>query len=416
MRYILVVVLLFSFEVNAQTGFEKGYFIDNNDIKTECLINNRDWLSTPDDFRYKLSEDSEILETSINFVRSFRIYDTEHYYQRFNVMMDKSANVSSIDTENLPVKLTLKKKFLKVLIEGEASLYEYSKGSPIFFYNIKGSDVTQLVYKKYVDAKNLTRENTEFRKELFDNLKCNSFTFERFLNIDYLKDELTDLFEDYNQCVNSEYSNFQTNLTKSVFSINANVGFTSSSVNSSYYFSSSGERYDGEVDFDNQINLLVGLEFETKLAFNRNKWAFFVAPSYQSYKETTKEAFLREQYIGDLTVKFSYLEIPFGVRHYMYLSNNRANISISVAYAPVIFFDKNESYMFRQDEGFIFAPGFGEQKRVNTSTILFGVGYDFNEKTGIKLNFYPRRKITSNEDFISNMNGLMTLMASYKLL
>ena len=56
--FILLLTVL-AVNSNAQVNFDKGYFIDNNGQKTECLIKNADRGNNPSSFEYKLSESSE---------------------------------------------------------------------------------------------------------------------------------------------------------------------------------------------------------------------------------------------------------------------------------------------------------------------------------------------------------------------
>lgn len=53
---LLLLALKFSFVVNAQINFEKGYFISNDNEKIECLIKSIDWKNNPTEFKYKLNE------------------------------------------------------------------------------------------------------------------------------------------------------------------------------------------------------------------------------------------------------------------------------------------------------------------------------------------------------------------------
>ena len=50
----------------AQISFEKGYFINNANQKTNCLIKNQDWKDNPTEFEYKLDENSESIKLLFN--------------------------------------------------------------------------------------------------------------------------------------------------------------------------------------------------------------------------------------------------------------------------------------------------------------------------------------------------------------
>jgi len=55
--------------IKAQIKYEKGYFISNNDSKTECLIYNMDWSINPVEFIYKSTEDAKPLTIGIQDVK-----------------------------------------------------------------------------------------------------------------------------------------------------------------------------------------------------------------------------------------------------------------------------------------------------------------------------------------------------------
>jgi len=59
---------LFSMFAFSQIHFEKAYFINNNDLKTECLIRNVDWRNSPTTFEYKTDANSEVQKGDIKNV------------------------------------------------------------------------------------------------------------------------------------------------------------------------------------------------------------------------------------------------------------------------------------------------------------------------------------------------------------
>lgn len=88
-KLTFALIFILSFNIYAQIKFEKGYFIDNNNFKTECLIQNLDWLNNPAKINYKLNESSEASEQSINTIKEFSVNTTK--YIRFSLNIDKSS-------------------------------------------------------------------------------------------------------------------------------------------------------------------------------------------------------------------------------------------------------------------------------------------------------------------------------------
>lgn len=124
-KIILVLLSLFSYTTFiSQTTFEKGYFINNDDEKIECLIEILDLFYTPTTFNYKLSEDGKKRKTTIKEVKQFEIYDVVKY-ERHIVDMDRSSeiidNLSNVRKAifNKDMLETLKTKVLSEIKEGK---------------------------------------------------------------------------------------------------------------------------------------------------------------------------------------------------------------------------------------------------------------------------------------------------------
>ena len=55
-KIILLAGLAVTGLLQAQTKFEKGYFVDNSGQRTEVLIKNLDWKNNPTEFEFKKNE------------------------------------------------------------------------------------------------------------------------------------------------------------------------------------------------------------------------------------------------------------------------------------------------------------------------------------------------------------------------
>jgi hypothetical protein len=97
---ISIFVLLLTIHVCfGQIVFEKGYFIDNNNSKTECLIKNYDWRTNPVKIEYKLNDSTEVQKMDITTIKEFGIYNFSRFI-RAKVKIDRS----SVDITNLSEK------------------------------------------------------------------------------------------------------------------------------------------------------------------------------------------------------------------------------------------------------------------------------------------------------------------------
>jgi len=79
-----------------QITFEKGYFIDNNNNRVECLIKNNDWKEKPKEFEYKLNENADPETGSTNTVKEFGVIGYSKY-----VKADTKIDLSSMQAANL---------------------------------------------------------------------------------------------------------------------------------------------------------------------------------------------------------------------------------------------------------------------------------------------------------------------------
>jgi len=88
----------------------------------------------------------DIETISFEEILEFGIEGASKFIRR-SVLIDKSSDHLSL--EKAP-SFELETLMLKVLVEGKASLYYYTQGSfQRFFFANNGSEIQQLVYKKY---------------------------------------------------------------------------------------------------------------------------------------------------------------------------------------------------------------------------------------------------------------------------
>lgn len=148
----LIIGLYYSVECYSQITYDKGYFINNSDKRVECLIRNLDWKNNPRKFEYKASKQSEKEFLSIESVKEFGIYNISKHI-RVDVNIDRSSDklgFMSHDKKPIFKKETL---FLKVLTEGEASLFVYKENGLVrYFFQIRNQDMDQLVFKEYITS------------------------------------------------------------------------------------------------------------------------------------------------------------------------------------------------------------------------------------------------------------------------
>lgn len=199
---------LFSVFLSAQNDFKKGYYINNEGVRTEGFIKTSNFKLVNDEsvisLDFKGSLDQESIEINKSSISEFGA-DQEIKMQKITALLDDVSFFKDYTNEK-SFSLQEKTVFLNVLVEGNATLYSYDggKGIKYFWRRVDKEDIAkQLLYKKYYNSATKLTENTTFREQLFNNVKCPNQTFSDFLNVKYDKDVLISIFNNYNKCSNS---------------------------------------------------------------------------------------------------------------------------------------------------------------------------------------------------------------------
>jgi hypothetical protein len=294
---------------HAQIQFDKGYFIDNAGGTVVCLIRNTGWINNPTTFEYRMNETSETLKSSLRDVQEFGISSTVKY-KRFNVKIDRSSSQPEKLSSKRAPDLMEETLFLKVLVEGKGSLYQFTDGAlSRFFYSIDGVEPLPLVYKVY-RAENGQATNKDYKQQLLNELKCADLTEADARKAAYSAAALIRYFKAYNTCVQSPVKVFGENEDKAIFNLTLRPGV----VFSSLYISNDLASIE-DMDFGNNTSFRVGVEAELILPFNGNKWSVVVEPTYQQFKSDSHSSRYSD-------FEYSSIELPFGARRYFFLGKD----------------------------------------------------------------------------------------------
>jgi hypothetical protein len=395
MKKLGYVLLLVSNCIFAQITFEKGYYVDNAGQKIECLIKNEDWKNNPSSFYFKKNEGTSENFGSIANVKEFAI-DNFSKYERYEVLMDTSeVDVAKLSSNKNP-QWSKKTLFLKLIVDGDAKLYEYTNGiQRRYFYSFKGSNMEQLVYKEYYKQGNqILLENKTFHQQLWNTVKCSTTKKDRISRIRYKSGDLIKYFLEINNCDGNKAITSESSIKKTsgytIFKAKAGVNFSQLDLlthyESTYY----------PIQFENKAGLKVGLEIEHNLGFNKNKWSIFYEPSYQSYNsETSKDLDLMSVvYKYNWKVKYNYFDHYAGIKHYMFLNENaKFFISAGIIYKHVL--GKSEITSER-------AIGGDNRKLELVSRISLGAGLGFSyKKSSLEFRF-------TRPDIMNQYAGLYT--------
>ncbi|WP_196885021.1 hypothetical protein [Aureivirga sp. CE67] len=371
----------------AQITFEKGYFINNDNEKVECLIKNVDWKNTPTEFFYKTSENGEVKKETIDNVKEFSVLD-KTTFKRFQTDIDVSLDdLRRLDNTRNP-KFENRTIFLKEIISGKANLYIYEEpGLKRFFLEKEDLPITQLIYKRFrINSDyNKIRENNYFKQQLKKHLICADIKVSKLERAVYHSESLSKIFIDYNYCGKEKEKKKEINKvenkakTKFHFSVIPSFKLTNPSFEGPYY-TFKNQYMDEELKDLNPVQ--IGVELEMILPFNNGKWGAFINPNFRTASQDL------EFELDKAEIKMNILEINVGFRHYMYLSK-KSKLFINGMLSHDIYFN---SYINFEER-----PKYRENLDLESGTgIAAGVGFKFLDKFSGEVRYY------SNKDFLRN--------------
>ncbi len=282
---LLSALLIFETTLLSQVKFEKGYIIDKDNKRIECLIKNTDTRKTPHSFSYRLTVESKTFSVTPSDVKEVAI----NGYARFisaKVKMDRSNDY----TQNLELLSSSRDPdwkeetlFLKVLVDGKAAgLYVYREADFLrLFYSKANAPVEQLVYKAYRVNQVAYDYNKEYLDQLSENVYCNKSN-EADHNPDYDESDLEKYFIAFNACSGSPVAAAPKPPKTKRFSIMLLAGAEHTSFGSE-------DTYGYVYNFDSKTKPLFGGEFECALPFNRNKISLVLSINNSSYESSGKD-------------------------------------------------------------------------------------------------------------------------------
>lgn len=394
--------IIFS-ESYCQIAFENGYFINESNEKINCLIKNLDWKNNPTEFEYQLSQSDIVQKATIQTVKEFGIDNTSKYI-RAKVNIDRSSNqIDKIGPERNP-EFQEELLFLKVIIEGKASLLMYTDTDLTrFFYRLGDSEIEQLVYKKYL-IDNTISENNSYKQEIFLKLKCESIGLEEIENLEYSTRYLQKLFIKYNECAGLDYINFKPQKKQDFFNLTFRPGINFSSLE--IQVASPGSL---DAEFGNQIGYRFGVEAEFILPYNKNKWAMIIEPTYQQFKvQNSRETINIPGGVLVAKVNYKSIEIPVGVRHYFYL-NEKSKLFANISY--VFDFSINSSITFMRNDDIKLS----ELETKSRGNAALGIGYKFKDRFSLETRYFTSRNILGDYYYWNSDYRTFSIIIGYSI-
>jgi hypothetical protein len=399
-------LLFFSSILFAQNTFQSGSYIDQTGIKHEGFIMDLDWENSPTRIEFRDTQEGVSRFIDASYIKEFEITGYCKYIQ-YNGLIDVSTEGFGGSNLNGNPDWKPVSVLLKVLVESDASLFSYSTNEYTrFFYGVKSKEIKtqQLVYKEYYLDTSETQltANFHFRQQLSNDLVCDSNNNAVLSKLRYNKKELVKYFIDYNKCagaVVSETNKSSLAHNKSKINYSLIIGVStanfeiSKGINSSGYFSNK---------FSNMFTIPFGGEIEFILPINNNKWALYFQPTYQSFSD--EETVIGEYRPYTSKLDFKSINLPIGMRHYMFLKNKDSKMFLNAAAGFNV--DLGSEIMLLNQTDFIF----------NTLVLgfNFGAGYVLNNRYSFELRYNYSSSLIDSVYLKSNSNTL-GLVFKYKL-
>ena len=401
-QLLSILITIVSFNCFAQITLDKGYYINNDNQRVECLIKNNDRVNNPTSFQYKLNENSELKTLTIKDVKEFGVYNFSKYLKR-NVNIDRSGDNTNDLSSDRNVKLKNEELFLKVLVDGDATLYSYIDGNLTrFFYKKKNSKIEQLNYKRYFVTPTQVGKNNRYQQQLWNDLKCEKISMKDIEKLNYKVSKLITLFIKYNKCSDTGFVNTERKDEKGAVNLSLVAGFMNSDL--SLKHPTAGIR---NSEISGNIGFRVGFEVEYVLAFNRNKWALVVQPNYQSFKaEESVSGFVgASPLLTTVKAEYNALEIPMGIRHYLYLNKNSKifiNGFLSIDAGGKLNVDYSSTAL-------------DPEYKIALTNAIYGIGYKYQNKYSLELRYQTNSSGDFDRSFLAFKNNMLSLIFAYKI-
>ncbi len=196
-------------------------------------------------------------------------------------------------------------------------------------------------------------------------MQCNDISMQEVERLEYKDKSLENIFKKFNECINSDFKSYsKKNKKGDLFNLNIRPGINYSSLKTedtkSGYISQ-------DVEYLYKIYCRFGVEAEIFTGFNKNKWAVFFEPNYHYYKDDKNITYLifgGTPITSDVKVDIEVIQVPIGIRYYMYLNEQiklflNASANFDFVLNGIIDYSVNSLRDFNINRTISIAYGFG---------------------------------------------------------
>lgn len=366
-KFLFQIALLITFCGYSQATFKPGYFIDKVGNKHEGLINYNNPVDNPKSFEFKATEaDAQVTTLTLNNTAVVEVVDDVKFINT-TVLMDRhSDRINSIEYGKELV-LNNETHFLKYLVEGEYDLLVYDEqGLQKFFYAHNSGNIHQLGYKEYYADDNTTKANEQYKKQLWDSVKCGLPNAKLIDDLKYRQDPLVDYFNKINECKTGKKPK-EAKKYKSILNVKVGAFFNVLTLKNS----------DEEFTFGTKNTLTASAQLEYVFPYFNYKWSLFIEPTFLKYSKTVPYHNIY-YYMGynnaNVNVDQTIYHLPIGVTYRIY-NKEKFKVFASYSFGLLTVF-KNNYYSIDANQGYILGV---DQTHMANRTIGIGVTYkDFD--------------------------------------
>lgn len=379
LTFLIAVTVLYAF---GQKNFNRGYIVDNANVKTDCWIQNVGNAESSSGYVYRLNEKSEITAVLLAKIKEFGTKKDFKCIRALIAVDISNGNISRPEDAGKGPEWDEGHAYLKVLVEGElATLYSYfTEGKKLFYYSVGDSTIQPLQHKEYnlEVAYGVVEKiyDNSYREQLMENVACGDT--KKLETLAYTKKSLIKYFEDFHKCKDADIYTYELSQhQKGKFALKAGVSFNRMDM------SAKDLKAGSSIFFTKESSIGYGIEAEYVFAFNNYKWSVFTESNYYNYYSDYSTNSYNSNHDG-FVVDYSTIEIPIGVCHYMYL-NPENRFFVKVAYVPHIILD-GSNIKFNSEATYELAAA---------PRTFAGIGYSY-KRLNCEARFYSKQNITQN--------------------
>jgi len=394
----------------ASVGFaqQNGYYVTTGGQRVDGQFLETDFLN-PATLKFKSGSASDFTLLDTKDVKEYGI-GSDYKSVKYTVQIDVTDAAQGQLSANKDATWQKQTLFLNVLVEGDATLYSYTtdKGTK-FFYKIESKQLEpqQLLYRQYSSGSLSSAENNKFRQQLYTDLTCGNEAnkMDRFIELKYRKNELINIFKEYNKCKNAQNTEYSNSAGKrAVVNFNVFAGFYSASFN-----------IDGAkpaAKKDSYGAFAAGAEVEFK--FPSDKFALFFRAEYETINSeitsTETSPYGSTQIKKDVEIKGGLINLYIGPRYFFHLNeNNKLFVDGALAFG-ILNGDFTEKHTISNNSGVLVDDiTLANVDVANAIYFNFGVGYTFKNK------FTVEARVDTNRDYLGKVNSGFNKVKSSKV-